>query len=374
MSLTYTNVLNTSISNITEEALVLYDQSRPDEYNHKAAIVSRKLNEVRELMKELQSLDLALQDGIKDITIDEDDIIDSSEFPIKVNDIDDGSLIIYIKNAQLYRMYKPNDLGEFRNHSNTVYKHNGPIYEVARDKYKQKLMIVLIDEEDTRLETMQTFIVNFLKQYPRLAKIKDSDITIFQNGHNIEFLVNDIQLKNLEEKQEFIDDFISFMHLNGETAIAEKIQLRPPPSKVKGVKFYELPLTKHQLSGTTTDILDQLITTPANNSTQVLNIVVNNIVNIDNRVTTTHITNNTSVKTIKAFCKYLYDEKPEWYKENTYVGMHVIDTAYREYFDDTATRASISRVLKGKIFNASTRIKGITSKKLFSFSYLKKQC
>jgi hypothetical protein len=376
MSLSIRTDLDDAICEFQTETLALYNTDRSNDNDHKSIIITQKLKEWIEEIKELNALDIALQNGIKNMTINETDIIGKEEFPRKLKSIRDDVLIIYIKNAQVYRKYKLDDLNEFRNHNNTVYRHNGPIYEVSRDSHKQKLMIVLADDEDNRLELMQGYIIDFLKKYPRLGKTKNSDISIFQNGCNIEFLVNNIQLSNLDEKQEFIDDFVMFMHKKGEFDIAQKIQLRPPPSAIKGVKFYELPLNKQPLKESTADILDQLITTAANNNVPVVNVVVNNIVNIDNSVRTnnTTINNNSEQKTTKSFCKYLYDERPEWYLENKYVDIEIISNAYVEYFGyENIARSSISRLLKGKIFNNGMRTKGVTSKKLFTFAHLKKQ-
>jgi len=376
MSLSIRTDLDDAICEFQTETLALYNTDRSNDNDHKSIIITQKLKEWTEEIKELNSLDIALQNGIKNMTSNETDIIAKEEFPRKLKNIRDDVLIIYIKNAQVYKKYKLEDLNEFRNHNNTVYRHNGPIYEVSRDSHKQKLMIVLADDEDNRLEVMQVYIIDFLKKYPRLGKTKNSDISIFQNGSNIEFLVNNIQLSNLDEKQEFIDDFVMFMNKKGEYDIAQKIQLRPPPSSIKGVKFYELPLNKQSLKVSTTDILDQLITTATNKNVPIVNVVVNNIVNIDNSVRTnnTTINNNSEHKTTNTFCKYLYDERPEWYSENKYVDIEIISNAYIEYFGyENIARSSISRLLKGKIFNNGMRTKGVTSKKLFTFAHLKKQ-
>jgi len=374
MSLTIYQPLNNSLTEFTNETNSLSDNSRPTEYIKKAALVTQKINELTEYIKELKLLDMDFQQHIKNDS-PQDDIIDSNDFSSKLNSIDDNRLIIYVKKAQLYRNYKPEHLNDFRNHNNTVYKYNGPVYEVARDTHCQKLMIVLMDEENGNLDTMQKYIIEFLKQYPNLAKINDSDIVIFKNGPNIEFIVNSISLQNITEQQDFIDEFIIFMYKKGEHDIASKIQLRPPPSGIRGVKFYEIPSNKQQIGGPTIDILNQLVTNVANNNVPIVNVVVNNYVqnNINNSVNTTNINPPIEKKTISTFCKYIYDTKPTWYTENKLVNIEIIEDAYRVFFDDqTTSRANVSRLLKGKIFNISNRNKGVTMKKLLPFNVLKK--
>jgi len=92
---------------------------------------------------------------------------------------------------------------------------------------------------------------------------------------------------------------------------------------------------------------------------------------IDNRVNITNVTSDK--KTIKTFCKHIYDSRPKWYIPDSIVDIKLIENAYREYFcDNKSTPSSISRLLKGKIFHENNRVKGVTMKKLVSFAILKR--
>jgi len=81
---------------------------------------------------------------------------------------------------------------------------------------------------------------------------------------------------------------------------------------------------------------------------------------------------NSEIKTIKSFCKYLYETKPSWYVENGFVSFDLIDKAYRQYFNDYITQCMVlSRSLKSSLFIKTARVNQITKKKLVSYSTLK---
>lgn len=81
---------------------------------------------------------------------------------------------------------------------------------------------------------------------------------------------------------------------------------------------------------------------------------------------------NPEKKTLKTFCRYLYETRPSWYVENTYVDIDFIESAYRLYFSDRHTnKPVIAKRLKNFLYDKSRRTKGVTEKRLLSFSALK---
>ena len=75
-------------------------------------------------------------------------------------------------------------------------------------------------------------------------------------------------------------------------------------------------------------------------------------------------------RSLKAFCKHLYDTRPLWYVEGEYVDLEVIDNAYREYFGGDETRSQIAKKLNGILYDESDRINGVTKKRLVMFDRL----
>lgn len=319
-------------------------------------------------------------------------IYSETDFPNKIKDIGDDSLIIYIKKAQVYKVYNADGLDDFCNDEGTHYRKqkHGPVYEVVRDSHPQKLMIVLRENvQKDKLAKIQDNINEFVRNLPEFSESDLSHVKIFSNNNNTEFMISSIKLKNLQAKESFIEDFMIFMKMKGETEIADRIELRHPISTIKGVRFYDLPSVKTLISQKDDnkhyDILDQLITTPTPVVIQNVQNIQNNTYIINNINGSANTINNGSIiskssnpkkskKTIASFCKFIYDSKPDWYLENQYVSFDIIEDAYRQYFNDTTTGKSvISKNLNGYIFSKSTRSNNTTKKKLFAYDALKNQ-
>jgi len=80
---------------------------------------------------------------------------------------------------------------------------------------------------------------------------------------------------------------------------------------------------------------------------------------------------NVGKKTLKTFYKHIYDTRPDWFVENSYVSITVIERAYREYFNDEVTSKNvISKQLNGTLFSGKSRVNNINKKKLTSYEKL----
>jgi hypothetical protein len=78
---------------------------------------------------------------------------------------------------------------------------------------------------------------------------------------------------------------------------------------------------------------------------------------------------------LKSFYRFIYSSRPAWYLENSYIHFQQIVNAYRLHFNDDETSSSmISRQLNGSLFITSTRINGITKKKIVSYDTLLALC
>lgn len=331
----------------------------------------------------LQNLDEELKDYIN-TTSDVDQIIPYNEFASKLGNISDDSLIIYIKKAHVYKVYNSDQLDEFQNDDGTHYRkpEYGPAYEVVRDANPQKIMVVVKDNiRGEKLQQIKQDIVDCIKTNPAFSKTSVNDLRVYSSNNNTEFVVSNIKIQNITEKENIIDDFIDFLQKKGKQEIADKIQFRLPPSGVRGVRFQLLPSSKTSLDNIPSNILDQLLTTTPSGTNLTVNYTV---INNNNQINSNNITSNTNnsvtnvvkkrvgKKTLETFYKHLYNSKPSWYIENVLVDIANIEKEYKEYFIGTEdSRSAISKKLK-KIFVSSTRTDGTTKKKMLPFSDLKK--
>jgi hypothetical protein len=337
-------------------------------------------------MNEILDLNLSLKDYLYE-TKKENSVYPANDFQNKLNEISEDSLIIYITKAQLYKVYKPENMDDFQNDNNTHYRkpEHGPTYEVVRDEHSQKLLIVIDgDIQNNKIARVEQYIKEFIDETSDTSGVSIADLKVYNNNNTTEFIVSNIKLKNLHARESYIEDFIMFMRKRGENDIATKIQVRPPPCELKGARFYDLPSVKKLISSTTKPSADHIANHMVTNLQQPVVIqqntfifnTVNNTINGDVKIkTASGKGSKQSVKTLKTFYKFIYDTKPEWYIENKTVSMRTIEDAYRSYFADTIISSSvISRKLKGYLFLDAGRSNGETRKKLVTYETLKKHC
>jgi len=333
----------------------------------KENILIEKMQEWIKYKNNLLDLDTELNEYLY-TTKNNNEIISDTDFQNKLADIGSNSLIIYIKKAQLYKIYNPENFQDFQNDDNTIYRkpEYGPIHEVVRDNCPQKLMIVVNDDiRDEQLTEIKMNIVDFIKKNPVFSKTTTNDLKIYTNDNSTEFVLTSLTLENLNEKDKLIEGFVRFLRNRGKQDLANKIQLRDQPSHIDGARFYKLPNAKHSLTQSS-DTISQLISTASESKTPIIinNTYIINSNNINSNNTNSTV-NNTEKKTLNTFRKYLDDTKPEWYKENTLVDMSVIEHAYRSYFNDNTVKTTIiSRQLNGVLFDKGKRENGITKKLL----------
>lgn len=364
----------------------------------KISMLLEKMEEFMVYANSVSHLDIQLIETLKsDLSSRTNDTIHSKDFSEKIDDIDDDATIIFLKNAEIFKVYNPEELmNEFTNHVNTTFKNKGPVFEVIRDMYPQKLIIIIDDDIRDRLQIVKKHLIDFLKQNTTYDKVDESDIVVYGNDGKTEFLATNVILKNITERTKFTENFIRYMQLK-EKVIASKIQLHPPMSEVTGVKFYKLPREKEIISGDTRDVLNHLITkirvdnsstiapvivNLTVNNNHIVNSTVNSKVNSDNtknkiKNSNTNVTNvkvaKAHKKTLKTFYKHIFDTRPNWYVENAMTEMEHIADAYKTYFNDQISRTTdISKRLKGGIFLTGTRTSGVIYKKLVTYNELQK--
>lgn len=81
---------------------------------------------------------------------------------------------------------------------------------------------------------------------------------------------------------------------------------------------------------------------------------------------------NDDKENVGKFIKYVYDNKPDWYREKHSVDIRIIRNAYNMLFNSNINSTVISKYLQGKMFHIGSRSNNITTKKLVSYSGLKR--
>jgi len=338
--------------------------------------IDKKLFELIEYVKSISALDLELNEHLSTYK-GNSEVIPSSEFQEKMDNIKDDALTIYVSKAQLYKVYPHEKLEDFQNDDNTVYKkpEYGPVHEVVMDMRPQKFTVVVANDLDaTKITFLKECIVTFIKKNPAYQNFTTNGISVFKYDDKTEFIVVSVVLKNSAEKELMIENFIKFLKKMGEKELHSKIEIKHPAcEELEGARFYKLPSGKQSLNPNTLNLLDQLISISKPIATQ--NIIINNptiiIQNNSNNTTSTVNIGTNSDKSFKAFYKFLYETKPSWYKENTLVEFSVIAAAYAKYSGLNKDGKTLSRQLNGYLFTADSGNKRSSKKKLVSFTKLK---
>ena len=129
------NVLaKTYADSIAAKISVISNYSELD--REKMEMYDKKLAELVKFRESLLDLDIHynkyLYETKKDL-----EVYPANTFQSKLGTIRDDSLIIYVKKAQLYKVYKSDNIDAFQNDDNTHYRKSiyGPVYEVVRDTH-----------------------------------------------------------------------------------------------------------------------------------------------------------------------------------------------------------------------------------------------
>jgi len=354
---------------------------------NKANIIKEKVMEWEISLEEFADLDLSLKEYMYEAK-NTNEIYQITDFQEHMDTINTDSLIIYIKKAQLFKVYNPDNMDDYICDESTQYRKQeyGPTYEVVRDSNPQKLVIVITDTIPIdKLQNIKTKIIEFIKKSAEFKNVA-TDFRIYTDESNTEFVLSSIKFKNLQHKETFIDDFATFMRTTDDKEIANKIQFRPPKQYgINGARLYKIPALKQLIDGAPLPYnnVDHLISTGSDkmpqslviNNTYIINSTVNSNSNSNSNNVNTINTTIKAKKTLKTFFKYICDTTPEWYKEKSYVDIEIIENAYRQYFNDyKISRSMISKQLNGILYNKSTRSNGVTKKWLNSYADLLKQC
>jgi len=382
-----TKIIQKIIVNNHDYSKVLHLCDRLLDVDHKNSekwnSILKKTQKLTTYTDRINDLDTSLHEYLHR-TKKNNEIISDIDMQHRIKDIDENSLIIYIKKAQLYKVYNSDTLEDFQQDEGTHYRRPqyGPVYEVVRDEHPQKVVVIVADDiKDAKLKELKQHIVEFIKKDSSFANTT-IDLKAYSNNNKTEFVISSLRLPNIEAKEKFIEAFIKFMTKKGKDDIADKIQIRIPESvELEHTRFYKLPTNKISLDGSNVhNLLDQLISTASSSQASVvinLNINSNNT-NINNsncnnsKVKRTE-TNPVAKRTLRSFYRHIYETRPEWYLEGKMVDLKVIEAAYREYFNDRSTStAMISKHLKDKLFDYSKRSNNIFTKRLVLYKNLEK--
>jgi hypothetical protein len=304
-----------------------------------------------------ESIDKEMVERLKNIF--SNDLVKKEKFSDIVKAIGQGSTVVYFKSAQLFKVYKKTELetllgGQIR----TIYKQLNESYEVVPNDSKQKIIILGDVSLADSIERIKTYIVSFMIR-EGIEDFIDSDIVCYKGKESIEIIINDYYVENQTEHDEIVKKLLKYIFQQEKnTKIVQKINTNPF-SEFDGVKMVSMPSEKQLLA---TEYIEPLLTM-ISNVTQCSGFKnqINLSVTIhDHSVNTTN--NNNIVNepmdqisvNIYEFIKHIRDDKPEWYKESTWIKKDILLEKYNELYEPVHKR-SFDIMFRNKLYISEKR-------------------
>jgi hypothetical protein len=285
-----------------------------------------------------------------------------------VKSVEEGSVIVYFKSAQLFKVYKKDDIinlldGQLR----TDYKHIQDSYEVIPKNSEQKIIIMgdvsLLDKLDSIKEYIRTFMIN-----KGINEFKVDDIICFKNTKTdmLEIIINNYYVNNSEERNIIVHDLLAYIVDIEKNNIMSR-KLGPPSgySDIKGVDIITMPSEKQLINEETrfVEMIDRLVRrtdacTKIVKEGNIYNVYIQNADVINNG----DIVNNNSDCTLSTtsndyvydFIKHIREIEPDWYIENTWIKKDILYDNYISLYGEI-TKKAFSIMFKDKLYKMENR-------------------
>jgi hypothetical protein len=308
------------------------------------------------------------------------------------NKIKNDSIIIYFKNAGLLHVYDSASAHSALDlHLGAEYRRQEHIYEVIPNDSPQKIIIIVHASMLERLDAIKSYIISFM--ISKELQIEPADILIMRNGDTIEILINKYFVSSAKEKNNFIQDLMSYIEEKEDNVTLTSNMNCRTKSDFANSQMVLMPMLKTFI-GTTPAFREGLIKNVegcraiyANGNTYIIagNIILGSVVNSNNnsrnitKNTVNNVTNNLlniNVDTenndhFNDFVRYIKEKKPKWYKSGKWVMKDTVFTKYVEMYGDVS-KVKFYKNIKNKIYTQTKRASSANKRayqmKLFSYS------
>jgi len=300
-------------------------------------------------------------------TIFNDDLNRKDAYEEVVKSVEEGSIIVYFKSAQLFKIYKKDDIinlldGQLR----TNYKHIRESYEIIPKNSEQKLIIMgdisLLDKLDSIKEYIRKFMIN-----KGINEFKAEDIICFKNSKTdmLEIVINNYYVNNSEERNIIVHDLLAYIvDMEKNNTLSRK--LGPPSgySDIKGVDIITMPSEKQLINENTNfiEMVDRLVrnTTNCSNLNRNGNTYIVNVIGVQNNAETINHTETTNIvvseddNNVNNFVTYIKDTEPEWYKEGKWIKKDILYNQYVSMYENM-TKQKFAILFKDILYTLENR-------------------
>lgn len=324
-----------------------------------------------EQIENYESIDKALVQTLKDV-LGTESLHDRDSYDSVVKSLEEGSVLVYFKSAQLFKAYKKDDVdkllsGQLR----TIYKHLATSYEIIPNSSKQKIIILAELSLEQHLNRIKQYIVSFMHEHGDV-KLKPEDIVCFKNqeAETVEIVINNYYVENSSERDEIVKALLEYIREKEKNNQMTRRMGFQSTSVFKDASMVSMPSEKQQIMQNNShfiEFVDLLISNinkcipiernGANITVQIGSVNIGNNIhtgtgNIQTQIINT-IVEDTLEQRITEFVEMIKNSHPDWYTENEWVRRSILSEKYEEIYYNTPH--TLFTLLKGRLFNEDKR-------------------
>jgi len=330
------------------------------------------INKLKALMKELttlESIDESMVSMLRDIFRD-NSLITTASLQNVMTSLVNASTVVYFKSAQMCKIYNKNEIetlleGQLR----TMYKRFKDAYEVVPNSSKQKIVIMCDITIQNKINSIKSYITEFMHVNKKLVNFSDNDIICYNAGNVIHIVLTNYYVNSSSERESVVLElvkFIRFKEANNELS-KQIMSYIEPNTDFDNADIILMPTEKLQFSGKSIQFLDGLISNIHNcdhiSSGKTIIFNINNIHNTnitDNSTNTTNITNDTNDPNdpndpVHDFIEHIKENKPKWYTPNKYIDKEILKDKYEKFANVTISKPKFHNLFFTKLFDLSKR-------------------
>jgi len=291
-----------------------------------------------------ESIDKHMVDTLHSL-FNDDTLTKKDQYEDVIKSVENGSIVVYFKSAQLFKVYKKEDLlslldGQLR----TAYKHLSQSYEVVPNEAEQKIIIMgdisLVD----KIDHIKTYIIKFMLD-KGIEAFKEDDIICFKNTNSgmVEIIINNYYVKNFSERNEVVQDLLKYIiRCEKNQDVASKLNMIPDCSAFDNANIISMPSEKQLLNENTRfiEMIDRLVhktdtCTKLVKEGNIYNIYIQNAEVINNADTIIMNDSGSVQSGIDEFLSHIKRENPDWYKPSTFIEKRLILEAFEDMYQKT---------------------------------------
>lgn len=323
-----------------------------------------KMEDFLSMIKDVMAIDKEIVGILKEQFADT--LMQKSELMEAMKTIENGSVIVYFKSAQLFKIYKKDDIetllgGQLK----TLYRNVGMTYEVIPNSAEQKIIMIGDSSIISNIDKIKSYVVSFMRD-KGIKDIEEKDITCYKDDDNVEIIINNYYVKNSIERDIIIKELLGYItqkeksnklatKLGTDTySVVEGAAMIPTPVRKEIIGKYIDPdrglignvteCRQIQKNGDIYNVVYHIY-----NFQNAGDVHVNTIINMPEKP-------ENDAEKIEEFIEHIKNDKPDWYKAGEWIEKAVLLDKFKKMFGYIPN--PFHSVIKGRLYEEEKRGRG----------------